>query len=179
MAKRRSTKRPSTETLLKEYEFSQSTAQSMERTIWQSSAIIGIGLMGSFILVASRAEAPWYVGCLIGPIVFVVSGIWWFVARRWWSVQHAMFMRMRHIERKLGIHSLSYIQYLDNPNSIPRTGLTQLEKKDITARADKKVLLGLKDHQRQGVQEIMWPFPFVMLLAWIGFAVFLLADKLF
>lgn len=89
-----------------------------------------------------------------------------------------MFMRMRHIEKRLGIHSLSYIRYLDDPTTIPRAGLTQEEKKEIKERAEKKALLIFKDHQKRGVQEIMWPFPFIMLVAWLGYAFFLLLGEL-
>jgi hypothetical protein len=177
MPPRGSTNQPSTETLLREYEASRLTAESMEKTIWQSSAVIGIGLVGSLVAVVLRgedAQPPWFVGCLVGPLVSILSVMWWFVARRWWSVQHAMFIRMRHIERRLGIHSLNYIQYLDHPESVPGTGLNQAEREDLTARSDARFLKIFKAHQKQGVQEFMWLLPFVMLVAWLAYAVLLL-----
>lgn len=173
MAKRSSSPSKDREILLKEYEFSQSTAENMESTIWQSSAIIGLGLIGSFLLIATRGEEsqpPWYVACLIGPTVFVLSVIWWLVARRWWSVQHAMFMRMRHIERRLGMHSLNYVRYLDNPKLMPRTGLNQAEKKEINERREKDIFPFIKDHQKRGVQEFIWVFPLLLLGVWFLYA---------
>ena len=177
MAKRQSSPRPTREILLKEYEFSQATAESMERTIWQSSAVIGLGLVGSFLLIALRGDdpqPPWYVACLIAPTIFILSGIWWLAARRWWSVQHAMFMRMRHIERRLGMHSLNYVRYLDDAKFIPKSGLNQDEKSEIAWRREKNILPFIKDHQKRGVQEFVWVFPFFMFLVWLVYAGILL-----
>jgi hypothetical protein len=180
MAKQSDTSRE--EVLLKEYEFCQSTAQSMESNIWQSSAVIGLGLIGSFILISMRAgtsQPPWYIACMIAPITLVISLLWWLIARRWWSVQHAMFFRMRHIERELGIHSLTYIKYLDHPELIEESKLSKNEKQELVERSSKRVLLGMKDHQRLGVQEVVWVLPILVFISWVIYAFVLLFASLF
>jgi hypothetical protein len=182
MAKQPSIKAAEREVLLKEYEFSQKTAENMENTIWQSSAVIGVGLFGSFLLIALRgtdSQPPWYIACVVGPIVFVLSLIWWLVARRWWSVQHAMFLRMRHIERRLGMHSLNYIGYLDHAELVPKEGLSATERTEIKERRERNLFLGVKDHQRKGVQEFIWVFPLLLLFAWMGYAIILFIVQVF
>jgi hypothetical protein len=182
MAKRASAPGDDREVLLKEYEFSQLTAQSMENTIWQSSAVIGLGLIGSFLLIALRGEdsqPPWYVACLIAPTVFILSAIWWLVARRWWSVQHAMFIRMRHIERRLGMHSLNYVRYLDNAELMPSTGLSQAEKSELNERREKDIFPFIKDHQKRGVQEFIWIFPLLLVIVWLLYAAILFIVQTF
>ncbi len=182
MAKQASPPSDDSNVLLKEYEFSQSTAEHMESTIWQSSAVIGLGLIGSFLLIALRGEAsqpPWYVACLIGPTVFILSGIWWLVARRWWSVQHAVFMRMRHIEKRLGMHSLNYVRYLDNAELMPKSGLNQAEESELNERREKDIFLHIRDHQKRGVQEFIWIFPPLLLIVWLVYAAMLFVDQVF
>lgn len=180
MAKRSTSPAVDPEVLLKEYEFSQSTAESMESVIWQSSTVIGLGLIGSFAIVALRgadSQPPWYVACLTGPTLFMLSLIWWLVARRWWSVQHAMFMRMRHSEKRLGIHSLNYIRYLDDASLMPASGLNEAETQELNARREKRILLGIKNHQKRGVQEFIWIFPILLLVIWLVYASMLFVDQ--
>ena len=180
MAKKTSVPTDDREVLLKEYEFSQSTAQSMESAIWQSSSVIGLGLIGSFLLVALRgadSQPPWYVACLLAPIALIISGLWWLIARRWWSVQHAMFMRMRHIEKRLGMHSLNYVRYLDNVKFMPTSGLDQAEKDELNQRREKDIFPYIKDHQKRGVQEFIWVLPLLLFFIWFIYALILLVDQ--
>jgi hypothetical protein len=173
---------PSREELLKEYEYCQKTAQSMERTIWQTGAAMSLGLVGSFLLIALRSpddQPPWFLACLVGPFMAFISFIWWMAARRWWSVQHAMFMRMRHIERRLGLHSLWYVQYIDHPDILPTPGLSKEEMDDLKKRSSSKDILGIKRHQHWGVQATLWVLPIVLLVAWIFYGTVLFVAQIF
>ena len=162
--------------LLKEYEFCQRTAQKMEETIWQTSAAIGIGLVGTFVVVGLRSideKPPWEVAAIIGILSFFLSLIWWFVSRRWWSIQHAMFIRMRHIEGNLGLHSHLYIKYLDDPKSTSDLNLPKNQIDELQDRSNRRGFLGFYDHQRVGVQSIFKWLPVVVLVSWTLYTLWL------
>ncbi len=172
---------PSREELLREYEFCQRTATSMEATIWQTAAAMSLGLVGAFLLVATRevaSQPPWWAAALMGALSFGVSTIWWVVARRWWSVQHAMFYRMRHIERTLGLHSLRYVQYLDHPALLKTSTLAKSQIDELAARAAKANTVGIKDHQKLGPQSVLWLLPFLLAGIWGLYSLILLMVQL-
>ena len=160
-------KEPTRKELLKEYEFCQNTAQRMEATIWQTNAAMGIGFIGTLLLIGIRSinqQPPWPVAAMIGVFSTALSIIWWFMAKRWWSIQHAMFLRMRHIEEDLGLHSARYVNYLDFPCTIPSSGLTKKQIKDLKERSGKRTIVG---HQKLGVQKVLVAFPFMIAIAWV------------
>jgi hypothetical protein len=182
MAKKSVQTSPTNEELLKEYEYCQKTAQSMERTIWQTGAAMSLGLVGSFLLIALRApedQPAWYFACLVGPFMALVALLWWFAARRWWSVQHAMFIRMRHVERRLGLHSLWYVQYIDHPDLIPESGLNKDEIADLKKRSSSRDRLGIRRHQHWGVQATLWVLPILLFAAWWIYSLVLLLTQIF
>ena len=149
----------------------------MESTIWQTSAAIGIGLSGTFLYFGTRTidnQPPWQIALIIGVFISLLIVMWWFTARRWWSIQHAMFMRMRHIENELSLHSLNYIQYLDRPEIIPSDKLPEYQRSEIKERACKRECLG---HQRYGVQQVLRFFPWLACLSWLAFTMFLVFTQ--
>lgn len=96
--------------LWKQYELCRDSAQGLETLIWQTSAGLGVGSLGTLILVANHPEneqLPWYVVVTLGALVLFMTILWWYMARRWWSIQHAFLIRMRHIEEDLGIYYLA------------------------------------------------------------------------
>ena len=142
---------------------------------------MSVGLAGSFLLVSLRSaqeQPPWYLACLAGPFMAGIAFLWWLAARRWWSVQHAMFMRMRHIERRLGLHSLSYVRYLDHPETLPVRDLARYEIDDLRQRSSAKHTIGIGRHQHWGVQATLWLLPIVILFAWLLYAFVLLVTQL-
>ncbi|MFX0116643.1 MAG: hypothetical protein ACFFB3_18990 [Candidatus Hodarchaeota archaeon] len=166
---------PDRKELLKEYEFCQISTQSMEKTIWQTSAIMGVGIIGTFLFIGTRSienQPPWPVAAMIGGFSFLVSLMWWFIARRWWSVQHAMFMRMRHIEQDLGFHSTRYVKYLDDSSKIPKSELKKEYVQELQKRSEENGFFG-KGHQRTGVQAILIFFPYIVLIAWSVYTLWL------
>ncbi len=175
----RPAKRPTSQQLLQEYESCHRTVTLMETTIWQTGAAMSLGLAGAFVLVAVRgldAQPPWWVAVIVGILSFAVSAIWWFVARRWWSIQHAMFLRMRHIERALGMHSFWYIQSLDHPELLKKVRLPKEDEAELLARSARKNTVGIHDHQRTGPQALLWVLPFVLLAIWWLYALVLLVS---
>lgn len=166
-------KKPTDDQLLKEYEFCQNKAQSMEVTIWQTSAVIGIGLSGTFIYSGTRTidnQLPWQIALIIGFFISLLTILWWFTSRRWWSIQHAMFLRMRHIEDELGLKSNNYIKFLDHPENIPSETLPEYQVAEIKNCAQKKPCLG---HQKYGVQQVLRFFPWLVCLSWLAYTIIL------
>jgi hypothetical protein len=168
--------------LLKEYELCQDAAQSLESTIWQTSTVIGIGSIGTLVLVASQ-PIEWPLTVSVGlPIIFA-NWIWWGMARRWWSIQHAKYCRMFDIEQHLRVlYQTTYVRYLDDLHD-PKNGVrgwrnhrkreedkqrlkTKLKEKYCLTAGQESGLLELS-HQHLGVQFFIRLFPFVSTIAWI------------
>jgi hypothetical protein len=170
--------KPDTNSLLKEYELCHKAAQRAETTIWQTSGAIGLGLVGSLLLTATRAlddPLPGRVAILAGVTSFAFAFIWWLIARRLWSIQHVMFLRMRHIEKDIGLHANRYVQYIDDlregdPARLESSGLPDDQKRDIRDREAKRVFCRVPDHQRMGTKPLIGILPFLLLLFWIGYA---------
>ena len=154
------------ELLLREYELCQNTAQSLEGIIWQTSAVIGIGSIGTFFLVTKEESLRFVVICIISLLVSSASWVWFLMARRWWSIQHANFLRMRHIENTLKIYRSHYIAWLDSPESLPKDEFQQ--KDDIEEQARKrKYLYFFSAHQKLGIQSVIWVVPFTVTIGWV------------
>ena len=163
-----------TENLWREYESCQRAAQNVESAIWQTGAVMALGSVGAFVVMANHplnAQPPLFVAAIVGSLIIVVSIIWWLMARRWWSVQHAMFWRMRHIANKLEIHGLLYLDYLDDPerylhdpNCLP-DGLSITEQADLNKRT--KGCPFCRPHQCCGVQKCLKLFLIINILLWV------------
>lgn len=157
------------EILQKEYEWCQGSAQSLESTIWQTSAVIGLGTIASFIAVVPQNSLGWKEILATGILINSAFWIWWTMARRWWSIQQAYFIRMRHIEEDLkGIYKMRYVHYLDNPSALRESQLSRVRKKELYDRAHKRVLEGtFSVHQRKGLQDFVWILPLANTLIWL------------
>ena len=173
------------EFLLKEYELCQNAAQNLESIIWQTSAVIGIGSIGSLILVANQyqqASLSWQAASLIGLLVFLFSCIWLFMARRWWSIQHIKYLRMSHIEEKLRLYQTRYLNYVDGLQQEENreeeekeikanNDLSDDQKEEIRDRAvkDKEYVLVfflMKHHQHYGIRDIIKYIPVIIFFVW-------------
>jgi hypothetical protein len=171
--------RPTRPELLKEYELCQSDAQGLESIIWQTGTAIGIGSIGTLIIIANHPiseQPPWQVAAIIGILILLMSIIWLGMARRWWSIQHAFFMRMRHIEKELGLYQARYIQYLDHPDTLSESGLPDSFANEIRSRAGKRKKL-LPIHQRRGIQSILVFLPVVILIPWAIYTLWLFSNS--
>jgi hypothetical protein len=159
--------------LLKEYELCQDAAQSLESTIWQTSAAIGIGSIGAFI-VAVNGGFNWLTAAIVGGVIVAINFIWWGMAQRWWSIQHTKFCRMRHIEKLVGLYQIRYLDYLDALLDPKRKELVDDLKKELLPSDDqiyedlgKDQASGLaKSHRLRGVQATLKCFLFIHPIAW-------------
>jgi hypothetical protein len=74
-------------------------------------------------------------------------------------------MRMRHIEKALGIHAVNYLRYLDNSTTLDNSGLSAEDAAEIaTRRVERRI--GLPVHPRLGVQDVLTFLPIVTLVVW-------------
>ncbi len=157
---------PNRDELLKEYELCQASARALETQIWQTGGAVGFGSIGSLILVAEH-ELPWLAVLSIGFVVVSATFIWMKMAMRWWSVQHAFFLRMRHLESQLGLFQTRYLDFLDNPDHLDNALLDPVWAEDIRARSRKRDG-NTKAHERTGVRQALSCFPWVVMLGWVG-----------
>jgi hypothetical protein len=183
------------ERLLREYELCQDAAQNLESTIWQTSTVIGIGSIGTFLLVV-KEDPCWLVAALIGGLVTTTNCIWWHMAKRWWSIQHTKFFRMRHIEECVGFGQTRYLQYLDALTKLD-DGEEEKERREKAVKAlreryllnDVCVLGNLarifedleselaRNHQWKGVQDFLKWFQRINLAAWALYVLYLIVRE--
>ncbi len=115
------------ELLLEEYKLCQATTEKIESTIWKTSTAMGIGSIGPLILFIARSTKPdWQSVIIAGLLIFFSSIIWWFMAKRWWGIQHTTFLRMRHLEEELKFLQTRYIYYKDG--KLKNSDLNELTK---------------------------------------------------
>lgn len=166
--------------LLKEYELCQDAAQSLESTIWQTGAAIGLGSIGTIVL-AANVGIDWFVGLIVGSAIIASTVVWWYMARRWWSIQQTKYCRMLDIEHAIGLYQTRYLKYLDELLDPQQTetvdrlretllppGCASHPEKDCASReklgtSSKSGLA--KRHQRRGTQAILiWLLPINIVL---------------
>jgi hypothetical protein len=152
--------------LLKEYELCQEDTQALETTIWQTCGAIGLAATGALTLLVT-SDKDWRVFATVGFLVVGMTLIWWGMARRWWSIQHIKFMRMRHIEAELGLYQYRYVAYADSPGSLSESGLSLQQLEDIA---------GYKHYQRTGVQAVLAWLPWLVAAAWVASTVLRALD---
>lgn len=157
---------PTRDEFLKEYELCQNSARALETQIWGTAGAMAFGALGSLIAVAGQ-DSPWPAVLSIGFVVVSTIFIWQRMALRWWSVQHAFFLRMRHLESQLGLFQTRYLDFLDNPDHLVNASLDPVWADDIRARSHKRDGKR-KAHERTGVRQALSLFPWMVMLGWIG-----------
>lgn len=86
---------------LEEYRLCHTSASSLETSIWQTFAAVGVVSVSAFSYTLFAPDTSWQQVVSIGTVVSVLSLIWLLMADRWWSLQQTHFLRMYHIEQKL------------------------------------------------------------------------------
>ncbi len=173
--------------LLKEYELCQASVQRLESTIWQTFAAIGVVSIATLVAVA-KASPDALVAFVIGILVIATTFIWWYMARRWWSIQHATILRMRHIEECTGtLYQMRYVYYLDGLHKLSEEGdyeeLRELKDRYFPRNLRIKQHLvhkdmeeACKDYQRRGIQCILKYFVVLNPAVWIAYVVYVCFD---
>ena len=182
MAEKYGGKSPNPEFLWREYESCQNTAQGLEKLIWQTNVGGGVGSITLLYWTAnniSNDQTNLVVACLLGVAVFFFSMFWFFISRRWWSIQHSCYLRMKHIEEDLNLYKIRYLDYLDEPKSSKIIKLPKKQRKELKKRASnysvgcvrKKINKWFKKiggHQREGIQGIILVAIAFNLIIWIA-----------
>jgi len=179
------------EELIREYELCQQGVQALEATIWQSGSLIGIGSAGGILLVAGLDDAKLAV-IPAGIVVVYASFLWWRLAKRWWSVQHARITRMRLIEKELQrAGQTSYVQYLNDLHRVCSRRKKRWNRRGKRAEGPVARLrnsVPLEDaaelhrvnwptYYKPGPREFLWQLPWLNLVAWIVLSVLLICSK--
>ena len=162
---------PTRAELFREYELCQANARSLESQLWQTAGVIGFAAIGTLVSVAGQS-LHWFVVLIIGFIVVSASYMWRAMARRWWSVQHAFYMRMRHIETILGLYQTRYVDFLDDPDRLDSTPLNDTFKSEIRSRSRKDDKGGAA-HARTGVRRTLESLHYFVKAAWIAYFVWI------
>jgi len=179
--------------LLKEYELCQASAQRLESTIWQTFAAIGVVSIATLVAV-TKAPPDIVVALGVGVFVIVTTFVWWFMARRWWSIQHAAFLRMQHIEECIGsLYQQRYVKYLDGLCTLMsqesdcsklKGKLRELQQRSLPL--DSKIRKHLhedmrnarKNHQPAGIQDVLAYFVLLNVTVWIAYVAYVCFDFL-
>jgi hypothetical protein len=108
---------PEKEHLLEEYKICHEAASDMSDHIWRTATVFTVGSITGILLLARESPIspdpdPWLT-LIVSILAIGILSTWWRLARRWWSVQHTMFLRMRHIEYQLGLGASLYVDYLN------------------------------------------------------------------
>ncbi|MBW8003673.1 MAG: hypothetical protein FVQ80_16960 [Planctomycetes bacterium] len=162
------------EKMIEEYKLCQQKTQHLESMIWKTSGIIGIGSLSALIYFAKQAvdeagKPQERLFLFFGAIVVITVWIWWFMAKRWWDIQHWTFERMRDIEEDLiAFFQIRYIDFKDGYRS-PCLVINELGNGDNVIgkkRANKlKVDHRFKKRRVQGtVKWFLWMITAVWLL---------------
>ncbi|MBN2352571.1 MAG: hypothetical protein JXD23_08380 [Spirochaetales bacterium] len=155
-----------------EYRSCQDTTQKIESTIWSTSTAIGIGSLAPLIALILTDKIEAIPAMIIGLLITFMSLIWYFMATRWWDIQHTAFLRMKHLEEILGLYQIRYVYYRD--------GKIDLEPNDTTFK--KSFIDELKGHQTtkfhlRGVKKWLRLLPWFILISWGEFCFYLFFLK--
>ncbi len=159
--------------LLKEYEVCQASVQSLEATVWQSAAVLGIVSIGS-LAAAAAGRATIETIALLGVFSSASAVLWWRLAARWWSILHAKLQRMLHIEEDLHLPGQShYIVFLNalhsDGSSAPRPDDPRIPAlaKEYSIPPKRAHALAWLQYDRKGPREVLWAVPVVTALIWL------------
>src|SRR3990172_11219093 len=88
--------------ILDEYKLCDERTSRLEGYVWQTASLLGIASILGLITTGRDLAASPHSAALpsaLGSVFGIVAAlVWWRFARRWWSIQHLMFERMREIE---------------------------------------------------------------------------------
>ena len=168
--------RPDPSVLMNEYSACQSSVESLDSSVWQSAAIIGLASVGTFALIAANNPQVLAV-IIVGFFSTLGSFAWWRLANRWWSVRDAKIARMRHIEDDLQIAGQShYIDFMNDlhlgRSSMPIPAADHLIRglaKRHNIRIERASELAGLEYERKGPKDVLRWFPWVTMIVWVAY----------
>jgi len=161
---------------MNEYSACQSSVESLDASVWQSAAIIGLASIGTFALIAANNPQVLAV-IIVGIFSTLGSFAWWRLANRWWSVRDAKIERMRHIEADLDISGQShYIAFMDDLHLgrssrplPPEDPLIRTLSSRYNIQIGRARELADLEYERKGPKDVLRLFPWTTLIVWVAY----------
>lgn len=156
--------------LLEEYKIASQKEMNLERNIWESAGVVGIGSIASIVINASMPDV--FSVLLLGAFSVSLVWIWWFMAKRWWDIQNVIILRKQHIENAINIKLETYIKFCDRKDKgreYKESNIEGLTKKNLEELEE----IRNKDNGRfgkRGVQKSLRWFPRVVTAIWLAVA---------
>ena len=156
--------------LLEEYKIAYEKEMNLERNIWESAGVVGIGSLAS--IVTSLRGFDVLSVSLLGAFSVSLVWIWWFMAKRWWDIQHVILLRKQHIENATNMKLETYINFCDREHKDREykesniEGLTTRNLDELKKIEDK----GNGKFGKRGVQKSLRWFPRVVTAIWLALA---------
>jgi hypothetical protein len=164
---------PKKEHQLEEYKVCHEATSDLSDQIWRTAAIFTVGSITGILLLARDSTIPDDLAPWLLPVASVFAiGIlftWWRFARRWWSVQQVMFLRMRHIEYQLGLSASRYVEYLNQMKRCETLALQLPEQYKEDFEEELKNLSKRRTYEHRGIQPMMEFAIVVNAAAWVAF----------
>ena len=165
--------------LLEEYKLCVNRIQALDKNIWQSATILGIGsVAGIIVIFLTWRNFVWQYpvsALIISFIGITLNLVWWRLSRRWWSIQQALVRRMEFIERQINFGGNLYIAYLDKINC--RRKIRTDEDFSLIGDEVKKGLSEINNYECHGTQPVLFFLTFINIISWI--ALFIMMDYKF
>ena len=117
--------------LMGEYRAGQEYVSGLHEQIWQSGAILIVGSLGIFALLARFDEvtvASLVASILGGFLSTALVVIWYFVRKRFAAFIQVSYYRLQEIESELGLWRNRYIDHLDNPHHAAQPELSENDR---------------------------------------------------
>ena len=151
--------------LLEEYKIASQKEMNLERNIWESAGVVGIGSIASIVINASMPDV--FSVFLLGAFSVSLVWIWWFMAKRWWDIQHVILLRKQHIEDATNMKLETYIKFCDREYKESNIkGLTKKNHEELEEIRDKDN----GEFAKRGVQKSLRWFPRVVTAIWLAVA---------
>jgi hypothetical protein len=159
---------------LEEYKLCVQRVQALDKNIWQSATIFGIGSLAGIIFILKDWETLKQYPSLVIIISFVGTAlnlVWWRLVKRWWSIQQALIRRMEFIERQLNFGANLYIAYLDKINC--RRKIRIDDDFSLLSEEVKKGLSEIDNYECHGIQPVLLFLTIINIISWLSLTLIL------
>ena len=157
--------------LIEEYKFCHEKAIKMEDNIWTTASIFAIGSIVGIATLSNDnvIRLNPHLSVVVGLLAIGALLTWRRFARRWWSIQGVMLIRMKEIEELLDFNINLYVKLCDDEQK-------EKEKEGFFTNI-KNIFINLKklsydDHERHGIRPMVSFYIIVNILAWVVFIIF-------
>jgi hypothetical protein len=158
--------------LLEEYKLCVKRVQALDKNIWQTATLFGIGNIVGFISAYHIAKSDYKFMTLLVVVAIGISLVWWRLARRWWSIQNALLNRMEQIEREktIKLRSNLYIKWLDHEYlCMDKLEFTEDESSSSPGKPfyPKSLREKIGNYEHRGIQPLLKFLKNIIICGWI------------